>query len=150
MTWWRMTKGVAKHPTIQPDEEVVHASYGLSSKIVSFANRAVRSSPQSGATYETWNADLGATEGLADVFKTSGVLALTNKRLLFFAKRFAIGTVSDLTAQWTFDQVVAIEYDAPESSLTVKFVDQSWAGLHSPGIQRPQRLADGFRSLKSA
>ena len=79
MTYWRMTKKVQSHPEIAAGETVVQASYGLSNSVVQFANRVdgIRH-------FKVWTDEMGEAEGLAEPLKNSGVLALTDRRLLFF------------------------------------------------------------------
>lgn len=143
MTYWRMTKKVQRHPAIAPGESVIQASYGLSSGFVQFANR-VDGIPN----FKPWNEEMGTAEGLADALKHTGVLALTDRRLLFFRKRFAIGRPKALAKEWPLDQVVAIGYDDADNTLRVTFLDGSSAGLHSPRNQWPDKLVEGFAQLK--
>lgn len=143
MTYWRMTKKVQKHPAIAAGETVIQASYGLSNSVVQFANRVdgVRH-------FKVWNDEMGEAEGLAEPLKNSGVLALTDRRLLFFRKRFAIGRPKTLAREWPLDQIDAIDYDDDDNTLRVTFSDHSSAGLHSPRNQWPEKLVAGFGRLK--
>lgn len=148
MTYWRMTKKTQKHPAIAPDETVIQASYGLSKGFVRFANRAADPTPASGPRNVTWNDELGTAEGLAAPLKDTGVLALSDRRLLFFKKALAIGRPKTLTAEWPLDQVLAIEYDRQDNRLMVRFADGTGAGLHVPRNQWPDKLVDGFARLR--
>ncbi len=147
MTYWRMTNGVRRHEAIAPDEEVFHASYGLSRRFVNAANRVADPNPAGGVQIETWSTDMGAAEGMAAPLRDTGVVALTSKRLLFFKKRFAIGRAKNLTAEWPIGQVTSIEYDRGSKIMMVKFADGSGAGLHVPPSQSPQDLAAAFQNL---
>lgn len=144
MTYWRMTKKVQAHPAIAADEQVIQASYGLSSKFIQFANR-VDGIPR----YKSWNDEMGEAKGLAHPLRHSGVLALTDRRLLFFRKRFAIGRPKTISGEWRLDQVEAIDYDETDNILSVTFTDQSNCGLHSPRNQSPHVLAEGFTRMKA-
>lgn len=139
-----MTKKAQRHPAIEPGEIVIQASYGLSSGFVQFANR-VDGIPN----FKPWNEEMGTAEGLADALKHTGVLALTDRRLLFFRKRFAIGRPKTLTKAWPLEQVTAIDYDEEDNTLRATFSDGSSAGLHSPRNQWPHKLAEGFAGLTS-
>lgn len=90
---------------------------------------------------------MGEAQGLAEPLKQTGVLALTDKRLLVFKKQLAIGSPKDLSAQWPLDQVTSIAYDKAASTLTVHFTDGTGAGLHVPSNQSPDKLAAAFNGL---
>ena len=143
-----MTKKTQKHPAIAPDETVIQASYGLSRGFVRFANRAADPTPASGPRNIVWSDEMGEAEGLAEPLENTGVLALTDRRLLFFKKAFAIGSPKTLTAEWPLDQVLAIEYDEAEHHLMVRFSDGTGAALHVPRNQWPDKMVDGFAALR--
>lgn len=139
-----MTGKVQKHPEIEPGETVIQASYGLSSGVIEVANQV------DGMRHvKVWNEEMGNAVGLANPLKHTGVLALTERRLLFFRKRFAIGRPKNLTARWPLEQIVAIDYTKDDNTLQVTFSDGSSAGLHSPPNQWPHRLVEGFSRLKT-
>jgi len=144
MTYWRMTAKTQKHPAIEPGETVLQASYGLSRGVVAFANR-VDGMPR----VKVWNEEMGEAEGLAAPLKHTGVLALTDRRLLFFRKRFAIGRPKTIIGDWPLGQIAAIAYEADDNTVTVTFSDGSSAGLHSPANQWPHKLVEGFARLKN-
>lgn len=137
-----MTNKTQKHPAIESDETVIQASYGLSRGIVAFANLV------DGIRAKAWNDEMGKAEGLAGPLKHSGVLALTDRRLLYFKKRFAIGRPKTIVGDWPLEQVAAIAYDGEDNTLTITFSDGSSAGLHSPSNQWPDKLVEGFARLK--
>lgn len=144
MTYWRMTGGVKKHPIIEPGEVVHHASYGLSAGVVKAANHAVDPTPESTPSPMIWNSEMGEAIGMAAPLGTTGVLALTDRRLLFFKKMFAIGAVKTLAAQWPIKDVTAVQYDKESNTLTVGFSDGTSAGLHCPKSQHPHKIVEGF------
>lgn len=138
-----MTGKAQEHPAIEAGETVIQASYGLSRGVVAFAN-LVDGMPR----VKVWNDEMGTAEGLAGPLKHTGVLALTDRRLLFFKKRFAIGRPKTLIGDWPLEQVAAIAYDSEDNTVTVTFADGSSAGLHSPSNQWPDKLVEGFARLK--
>lgn len=142
-----MTGGVQKHPNIASDEEVIHASYGLSASFVREANRLADPSPHVGISTDAWNADMGEAEGLAEPIKTTGVLALTTRRLIFFDKRFAVGRPKKTLATWPLEQVTGITYSKPDTTLMVEFADGSASGLHVPSSQSRDKMEEGFSQL---
>lgn len=150
MPWWRMTPGVRKHPAIEADETVIHACYGLSAGFVRMANRTADPTPASGPRPAAWDDDFmnGAT-GLASVIDQTGVLALTDRRVLFFAKRFAIGRPKNLIGEWPLEQVRNMSYDKSETVLRIEFTDGSHSGLHVPPSQSPAFLVERFSELSA-
>ena len=136
--WWRFTSKIQKHDAIASDETVHWACYGLGGKIVAMANRSI--SPVS----ETWSVPT-SNDGLAAAIDRSGIVALTDRRLCFFAKRFAIGRPKSLTADWPHETLEAIEYE--DDTLTISFADGSSAQLHVPSNQSPGKLIAAFEQL---
>lgn len=137
--WWRFTKKIRRHPTIHDGEIVHQACYGMGAAIIAIANRVVaQSSTGHGGG---WQAESGT--GLAEPINRTGVVALTDRRLLFFAKRFAIGTPRDLTAEWPLEQVADLTWG--DDTLTLEFVDGSSAQLHVPSNQSPHQLIAAWK-----
>ena len=136
--YWLFTKKVQRHVTIQADEVVYQACYGLGATVVQLANRSLSPSQ------ETWSVP-NADKGLASSLNRGGVIAITNKRLLFFAKRFAIGKPGKLTAEWPLSQLTSISWIDPK--LSIHFVDDSQASLHVPRNQSPLKLVSAWQAL---
>lgn len=137
--WWLFTRKVQKHPVIQPGEIVHRACYGMGEGIVGIANHLV--SANSAMPIEAWSAADGT--GLATPIDRTGIVALTDRRLLFFAKRLAIGTPKILTAEWPLEQLRDILWD--DDTLTLSFRDGSAAKLHVPSNQSPKKLVQAWR-----
>lgn len=129
------------HASLDSGEQVQHACYGLGRQIVALANRSV--SPVT----KTWNAPEESATGLAAPIDRSGVVVLTDRRLLFFRKRFSIGTPKHLTHAWSLDQIRRVEFQ--EENLVIDFADGSQAGLHVPPMQKPKRLVELFVELSN-
>lgn len=134
-----MTGRMKGHPALDDGETLIHACYGLGAKIVAVGNRAA--SRHSNA----WDVPQSGEEGLAAAINRSGVVALTDRRLIFFAKRFSIGTPKAVTAQWPLSQVVSVKFE--NDNLMIEFEDGSVAGLHVPPLQKPKRFVEKFQSL---
>jgi len=136
--YWLFTKKVQRHVTIQADEVVYQACYGLGATVVQVANRTLS------VGRETWSVPQ-KDEGLASSLSRGGVIAISNKRLLFFAKRFAIGKPGKLTADWPLSQLTNISWIDPQ--LSISFVDHSKASLHVPRNQSPLKLVSAWQAL---
>lgn len=141
--WWRFTKKIQRHAVIQDGETVYQACYGMGAAIVEMANRAVAQSPTGPGG--GWQAEDGT--GLAEPIDRTGVVALTDRRLLFFAKRLAIGTPKTLTAEWSLEQISDLSWS--DDTLTLAFVDGSRAQLHVPSNQSPQKLVTAWQQMAS-
>jgi hypothetical protein len=150
MAYWHMTRKVARHPTIDPDETVLHAAYGLGASFVRFANssatglNAVQRGRPSLFQEELWSADYDGSEGLAQPLQCNGVVAVTDRRVIFFKKATVVGRPKHIAGVWSHDQVEGAEYDATDKVLRLRFVDGSSGGLHVPGNQKPQRILDAI------
>lgn len=129
------------HRALEPGESVQHACYGLGGQIVAFANRSLS------RTSETWDTPESSQHGLAAPIDRSGVVVLTDRRLLFFRKRFSIGTPKNLTHAWPLTQISDVEFI--EDNLGIEFADGSKAALHVPPMQKPKRLAELFNSRET-
>ncbi len=136
--WWLFTKKVQRHREILPGESVLHACYGLGSKLVQLANRTV--SP----TKSTWTVPR-STDGFAAAIDGNGVVALTNVRLCFFPKTFAFGTPKTMKAHWPLELVQSISH--ANHQLQIVFVDGSVAELHVPASQSPKKLVAAFVAI---
>lgn len=152
MAYWHMTNKVARHPEIREGETVLHACYGLSADFVALSNAAAQGtsavirdtiSPQ--ATAGIWESDFAGKSGLATPITKTGVLALTNQRLLYFEKATVVGNPKKILATWTIDQLSAAIY--AEKTLRIRFADGSIGGLHVPGSQKPKRFLECFETV---
>lgn len=136
-----MTKRLSDHPAFEPGEVVRHAVYGLGKGALRLADQM--SGVRAGLGYSdehqaaTGGLDVG---GFGAMVQGSGVLALTNRRLVFFRKATVIGTPKTITAEIPIEQVVRARHEKP--MLTVEFADGSTLGLHVPPNQRPEEIVD--------
>ncbi len=151
MAYWHMTKKVLGHPELGAEENVLHACYGLSANFVSMANVAANSRTimvgRTGdvSSLELWTTDFAGEEGLAAPLTKTGVLVLTDQRLLYFEKALAIGKPKKILATWPLRQLTAISYD--DKTLRIRFSDGSIGGLHVPKAQQPRKFLDAFAEL---
>ncbi|MEM1441014.1 MAG: PH domain-containing protein [Verrucomicrobiota bacterium] len=152
MAYWHMTKKVAPHPEIAPDEEVLHACYGLSADFVALSNVAasgssavIRKRLTTLSEAEIWSSDFAGDSGLASALTKTGVLALTTKRLLYFAKGTVVGKPKKIVATWPLEQLTAATYS--DKILRIRFSDGSIGGLHVPGSQHPKKFLAAFEEM---
>lgn len=148
-----MTKKVAKHPEIREGEMVLHACYGLSASFTQLGNTAAsglsaaaKNQPSLGGNKtDLWDADFDGTDGMASPINQTGVMALTDQRLIYFKKLFAIGSPKEILATWPVDQLVGVTYEGNVLRLT--FFDGSMGGLHVPAAQKPKRFLEAFEEV---
>ena len=137
--WWLFTRKIQRHHEIAEDELVFRACYGLGPKTLQIANRTIS------YVSETWSVP-ESSDGLASAIDQNGVLALTDRRLCFFPKTFAIGTPKKLKADWPIEVIERMSYD--DGQLKIEFADGSVAELHVPAAQSPKKLLDAFETVK--
>ncbi|MEM9018592.1 MAG: hypothetical protein AAGC68_16395 [Verrucomicrobiota bacterium] len=147
-----MTKKVARHPEIDEDETVLHACYGLSADFVALGNAAAaglsslhRSTISPTNTPDAWNSDFVGQPGLASALTVTGVLALTNQRLIYFRKAVVVGNPKKILATWPLEQLSGAGYE--DKILLLRFSDGSVGGLHVPGSQNPKRFLEAFEEV---
>ena len=144
MAYWDMHKKMQGHPALQAGETPVATVYGLGEGMLAAADAASRSlrppptQPMSTGGYsdEYDEAVQGRdAHGFATEVSGNGVLALTDRRLLFFKKATVAGAPKEVTAEISASLVVGASYDKP--MLTVEFADESAIGMHVPRNQKP-------------
>jgi hypothetical protein len=141
------TRRLQNHPALQPGETVRHAGYGLGYGTLALADRAlgrmtVRQPDERDVGYrgEHHAATGGADKsGLAATIVGNGVLAVTDRRLLFFPKTTVIGTPKAIGAELPLSRVAGATYKAP--MLAVHLADGSTFALHMPRNQQPDEIA---------
>lgn len=156
MAYWHMTKKLTGHHALEPGEVVAHAVYGLGKNALAMADSISRSAwpgagagPQlheditAGYVREVEQLTQGAdSAGFAAEMRRNGVLAVTDRRLLFFAKSTVVGKPKELTAAIDRGQVVDARYESPV--LAVRLADGSVAALHVPRSQSPLRFLEAL------
>lgn len=138
-----MTKKMAGHAVFGPGEVLVEAVYGLGKAMLRAADGAGKRRPLGGPGYEReYDGVVDGRDGFgfsAEV-KGNGVLALTNRRVLFFKKATVVGVPKTITAELAADELVSAAYDRP--MLIVEFADGSVVGLHVPRNQKPKAFVE--------
>ena len=138
------TRRLQNHPALQPGEIVRHAGYGLGYGTLALADRALGTVRQ--PDERDWlsrggrgaQPAAGTRPALRRPLMAMASRAVTNKRLLFFAKRTVIGTPRAVSAACRCSGVAGATYKAP--MLAVHLGDGSTFSLHMPRNQGPDRL----------
>lgn len=77
---------------------------------------------------------------------SDAVIAVTDRRLLFFAFKKMKGDPGDLVAEYTLDEVASIETERKKLSvaLLITFADGSVADFDAQKMAKPDALVSGF------
>ena len=110
-----MTRKMRDHPELQPGETAIEAVYGLGRTMLAAADSVSGQHTGSHRYSSEYDRATGGSAGTgrAAAIEGNGVLAVTDRRLLFFRKRFAIGTPRHLVAAFALVDVAACRYDRP-------------------------------------
>jgi hypothetical protein len=144
----KSSKKVVGHPDLEPGEQVLDACYGLGKGTLRLAD-LTRGPKAPGAHSYAAQMD-GATGGAAGVgaaaeaIDRNGILALTDRRLLFLPVKLAVTKPKAVGAAWRLEDVVATAYERP--MLTVTFVDGSVGGIHCPAAEKPKEFVAALQA----
>jgi hypothetical protein len=131
----KSAKKILGHADLEAGETVVDACYGLSKGVLAaadFVSLGGRAKPYSEAAGAR-TADPAGSEG-AKIDRT-GILCITDRRLLFFPVKTAITKPKAVAAAWPLASVVGATFE--RNILAVEFADGSVGGLHVPGAEHP-------------
>jgi hypothetical protein len=136
----KSAKKVRDHPDLEPGEQVIDACWGAGKGLLKMADISTIGGVP-GQTNLSGQAE-GATErpegSAASVFDRNGILALTDRRVLFLGVKTAVRKPPAITGSWTFAEVVAVRWEKP--MLLVDFPDGSTGGLYVGSMERPADL----------
>lgn len=133
----KSAKKVRGHGDLAPGETVADACYGLGKGVLATADLA----RAPGIRRYSKEAELATDDpagSMAAAIDRTGILAVSDQRLLFLPVKTAITKPKAVAASWPLTQVQGAAYDKP--MLTVAFADGSVGGLHVPAAEKP----DGF------
>ncbi|MEX0666392.1 MAG: hypothetical protein WD598_16685 [Acidimicrobiia bacterium] len=122
----QFVKKIADHDDLEPGEAVIDACYGLGKGVLHLADRIAPTRYEATADQAT---DDPAGSEAAKIDRT-GILGVSDRRVLFFPVKTVLGRPKAVSAAWSFDQVAGAAYEKP--MLTVTFADGSTGGLHVP------------------
>ncbi len=144
------------HPDLLAGESVIDACYGLGGSMLKMADAAggaltktIDANPVTGTSASpAYSAQADAVrrgEGMAStIARNNGIVALTDRRLLWCPVKTAIGKPKRIEAAFDRSDVVRVHYERP--MLVVEFSDGSTAGLHVPRAQRPADFVSAFEA----
>ena len=130
----KSAKKVRGHADLEPGETVVDACYGLGKGVLSFTDRL---DPQRAHHYsnEASAATHDPAGSAAAAIDRTGIICVTDRRVLFLPVKTAITKPKAVAAAWPLAAVVESGYDSP--MLTVTFADGPTGGLHVPRPEKP-------------
>ena len=144
-------KKVVDHPKLEPGERVVDACWGLGRGALRAADIAGRSFLNEWLSSDPGYAEqldaATAGEGMAARIDRNGILALTDRRLLWMPVSTAVKKPRDVEAAFALDDIEDIAYDKP--ILVVRFADGSAGGFHAGPADKPAEFVAAWRSMVS-
>ena len=135
----KSAKKVRGHPGLAPGEVVADACYGLGRGALGAAD-LVKAPGMRHYSLQADRATSGPTGSMAESLDRTGILAVSDQRLLFLPVKTAITKPKAVAAAWPLSQVSGAAYDKP--MLTVAFIDGSVGGLHVPTNEQPTAFVD--------
>ena len=137
----KSAKKVREHPDLEPGEEVLDAVWGAGKGLLRMADISTIGGMPGQTNYSGQMAQAtDRPEGTAaSVMDRNGIIALTDRRILFLAVKTAVRKPAAVTAGWPFAQIAGVRWEKP--MLLVDFADGSTGGLYVGGMERAQDLA---------
>ena len=135
----KSAKKVRGHAGLAPGEMVADACYGLGKGVLGAADLA----KLPGMRHYSMQADRATADpagSMAAAIDRTGILAVSDQRLLFLPVKTAITKPKAVAATWPLAEVRGAAYDKP--MLTVAFADGSIGGLHVPANEQPAAFVD--------
>jgi hypothetical protein len=134
-------KKLAGHPDLIPGEEVKEACWGAGAAMMKVARWTNIDRPQHSDIEEV----VGKGGGRADVIASNGIMALTDRRLLWCPVKTKVGKPEKLFG-FEFDEIAELRFDKPV--LVVEFKDGSSGGIRTDFTARPGDLMKAWESIR--
>ena len=136
----KSAKKVREHPDLEPGEEVIDAVWGAGKGLLKMADiSTVGGMPGQTNHSGTMAGSTDRPEGsAAQVMDRHGIIALTDRPILFLAEKTAVRKPAASTAGWPFDQIAGVRLE--KQMLLIDFADGSTGGLYVGSMERPGDL----------
>lgn len=137
----KSAKKVRGHAGLMPAETVADACYGLGKGALGAADLV----KAPGMRHYSVQADRSTADpvgSMAAGIDRTGIVAVTDQRLLFLPVKTAITKPKTVAAAWPLAQVRGAAYDKP--MLTIAFADGSVGGLHVPANEQPTGFVEAL------
>jgi hypothetical protein len=141
----KSAKKIQGHRDLEAGEAVVDACYGLGKGVLAaadFVSLGGRAKPYSEAA-DARTDDPTGSEG-AKIDRT-GILCITDRRLLFLPVKTAITKPKTVAAAWPLSSLMGATFE--KNILAVEFADGSVGGLHVPGAEHPSDFVVSLNGL---
>ncbi len=136
-------KKLAGHPDLIPGEQVVDACWGAGAAMMRFAARWTNIARPHQSDIEAAAGKEGG--GRADVIASNGIIALTDRRLLWCPVKTKVGKPERLFG-FEFHEIAGLRHDEPV--LVVEFTDGSSGGIRTDFMGRPAALVRAYESIR--
>lgn len=136
----KSAKKVREHPDLEPGEEVIDAVWGAGKGLLKMADiSTIGGMPGQTNMSGQMASSTDRPEGsAAQVMDRNGIIALTDRRMLFLAVKTAVRKPPAITAGWPFAELAGVRWEKP--MLLVDFADGSTGGLYVGSTERPAEL----------
>jgi hypothetical protein len=139
----KATKKIVGHPELLPGEIVIDACWGAGHTMMKWGGIATLVSKPRLSTQEQRREVAGKGEGRAEAIASNGILALTDRRLLWCPVKTKLGKPEKIVG-FEFDEIAEIRHDKP--LLIVEFKDGSSGGIRSDLLERPGEFMKSYES----
>ena len=140
----KATKKIVGHSDLLPGEHVIDACWGAGSTMMRWASAATLIVKPNLTRRVERVAVAGSGEGLAEAISSNGILALTDRRVLWCPVKTKLGKPEKIIG-FEFDEIAQIRHDKP--LLMVDFKDGSTGGIRSDLMERPGEFMKAYESM---
>lgn len=140
----KSAKKIRGHGDLLSDEDVTDACYGLGKGFLQLTDLVMtgRMKRYSGAA-DAATVDPAGSEA-AKIDRT-GIIALTDQRLLFLPVKTAITKPKAVAAAWPLERVTGATWE--NNMLAIGFTDGSIGGLHVPRNEHPAEFVQALNAV---
>ena len=142
----KATKKIVGHADLLPGEMVIDACWGAGATMMRWAQISTLVSKPTLVRTEERLEVAGTGEGRADAISSNGILALTDRRVLWCPVKTKLGKPEKIIG-FEFDEIARIRHDKP--LLMVDFKDGSTGGIRSDVMERPGDFMKAYESMHS-
>ena len=135
------TKKVVGHSDLLPGEQVLDAVWGAGANMMKVAKLV---GPVNKSIKDDIKEVSGTGDGRAKAINSNGILALTDRRLLWCPVKTKVGKPEKLIG-FEFDEVEGLRHEKPV--LVVDFKDGSSSGIRADFMGRPGDFLKAFEEM---
>lgn len=135
------TKKIVGHPELLPGEQVLDACWGAGANMMTVAKWV---GPRDRSLKHSIKDVKGTGDGRAAAIASNGILALTDRRLLWCPVKTKVGKPEKIIG-FDFEEIEELRHEKPV--LVVEFKDGSSSGIRADFMGRPGDFLKAYESL---